>query len=145
MKSLSVLRRRRAAEATAGSEAGVKFAKLRVSGSSQPRPVVKRPIDKKDIRRDLESQVDAFLREGGQIKPIERGETGLDRNKPWSNPFQSGQSQEPPRERTPVPEVVAAIESRKHKESRKVKSKGPKKVWIYDDFGEPVRWVWKES
>lgn len=106
---------------------------------------MKRPIDKKDIRRDLESQVDAFLREGGQIKPIERGETGLDRNKPWSNPFQSGQSHEPPKERTPVPEVVAAIESRKHKENRKVKNKGPRKVWIYDDFGEPVRWVWKES
>ncbi len=145
MRSRGLLRRRQAVDATAGSEAGVKFAKLRVSGSSQPRPVVKRPIDKKDIRRDLESQVDAFLREGGQIKPIERGETGLDRNKPWSNPFQSGQSQEPPRERTPVPEVVAAIESRKHKEPRKVKNKGPKKVWIYDDFGEPVRWVWKES
>lgn len=145
MRSPGLIRRRQAVDATAGSEAGVKFAKLRVSGSSQPRPVVKRPIDKKDIRRDLESQVDAFLREGGQIKPIERGETGLDRNKPWSNPFQSGQSHEPPKERTPVPEVVAAIESRKHKENRKVKNKGPRKVWIYDDFGEPVRWVWKES
>lgn len=145
MRSSARVKRRHLIEVSTGSEAGVKFAKLRVSGSSQPRPVVKRPVDKKDIRKDLESQVDAFLREGGKIEPIERGETGLDRNKPWSNPFQSGQSHEPPKERTPVPEVLAAIDSRKQKESRKVKNRGPKKVWIYDDFGEPVRWVWKES
>jgi hypothetical protein len=107
--------------------------------------VVKRPVNKKDIRKDLETEVEAFLRQGGEIKPIERGETGLDRNKPWSNPFQSGQSQEGPKERTPVPEVLAAIDARKHKEIKKAKNRGPTKVWIYDDFGEPVRWVWKED
>jgi hypothetical protein len=107
--------------------------------------VVKRPVNKKDIRKDLESEVEAFLRQGGEIKPIERGETGLDRNKPWSNPFQSGQSQESPKERTPVPEVLAAIDARKQKEVKKARNRGPTKVWIYDDFGEPVRWVWKEG
>jgi len=137
--------RRRSTLETSSSESGATVAKLRHSGSSQPRPVVKKPVNKKDVRKDLESQVDAFLREGGAIEPIERGETGLDRNKPWSNLFQSGQNQEPPKERTPIPEVMAAIDSRKHKEVKKAKSRGPQKVWIYDDFGEPVRWVWKES
>jgi len=106
---------------------------------------VKQPPSKKDIRHDLESQVEAFLREGGEIEWVDRGRTGLERNKPWSNPFHASPSDEPKSSRTPVPEVLAAIDSRKQKKTSPApKSRRPRKEWIYDDFGEPVRWVWKE-
>ena len=107
---------------------------------------VKRPPTKKEIRQDLERQVEDFLREGGRIKPVEQGTSGLEGNRPWSHPFQAGPDGEPKQERTPVPEVVAAIEARKHQKHPPVRAKrrGPRKQWIYDDFGEPVRWVWKD-
>ncbi|WP_108125287.1 hypothetical protein [Saccharospirillum mangrovi] len=107
---------------------------------------MKKPPTKKDIRRDLESQVDAFLRDGGEIETVDRGRSGLDASTPWRNPFQSSSNGEPKTERTPVPEVVAAIDSRKQKKPPQTtrRHRRPRKEWIYDDFGEPVRWVWKE-
>lgn len=105
---------------------------------------MKRPPTKKDIRQDLESKIEAFLREGGEIEWVDRGRSGLEANQPWSNPFHATPSDEPKSSRTPVPEVVAAIDSRKHKKPAKPAKRRPRKEWIYDDFGEPVRWVWKE-
>lgn len=107
---------------------------------------MKRPPSKKDIRHDLEDQVEAFLREGGEIEWVDRGRSGLEANKPWSNPFHASPSDEPKSSRTPVPEVVAAIDSRKQKKPPQTtrNQRRPRKQWIYDDFGEPVRWVWKE-
>lgn len=106
---------------------------------------MKQTPTKKDIRQDLQQQVDAFLREGGEIEWVDRGRTGLERNKPWHNPFHAAPSDEPKSTRTPVPDVVAAIESRKQKKPVPApKARRPRKEWIYDDFGEPVRWVWKE-
>ncbi len=105
---------------------------------------MKRPPTKKDIRQDLERQVQDYLREGGEITSVAQGTTGLDNRRPWSHPFQAGSGSEPRQERTPVPEVVAAIEARKHKHRPEPKRRRPRKQWIYDDFGEPVRWVWKD-
>ncbi|MCH8530894.1 MAG: hypothetical protein LAT65_08575 [Saccharospirillum sp.] len=101
--------------------------------------------DKKVIRRNLKQQVDAFLSEGGEIKEVDQGVSGYETNKPWTMVFQPGPTGEPKQERTPVPEVLAAIDARKHKSPAKPKRRKPQKVWIYDDFGEPVRWVWKEE
>ncbi|MEJ2044936.1 MAG: hypothetical protein P8X74_22670 [Reinekea sp.] len=92
----------------------------------------------------MEKQVKAFLDRGGSINEVERGKSGLPYEKPWINPFQS-QEHEQAQTRTPVPEVVAAIEARK--KSRKhpaVKRNKPEKKLIFDDFGEPVRWVWND-
>lgn len=107
---------------------------------------MKKTPTKKDIRHDLESQVEAYLREGGEIEWVDRGRSGLEHNKSWTNPFQSAPSGEPKASRTPVPDVVAAIDSRKQKKSPQTtrNHRRPRKEWIYDDFGEPVRWVWKE-
>ena len=50
-------------------------------------------------------------------------------------------------ERPLVPEVVAALESRR-RPAKPIAKKPPqqvaKKVPIYDDFGEVVRWVWRD-
>lgn len=101
-----------------------------------------RATSKKDIRDDLDAEVQAFLQHGGNISEVERGKSGLDHAKPWINPFKSSDS-EKAQSRTPVPEVLAAIDQRKQAKSKKsVRSKRPEKRWIYDDFGEPVRWEW---
>lgn len=107
---------------------------------------MKPPRTKKDIQAELEKEVEAYLNCGGNIQQVERGESGLDHNKPWINPFQSGES-EKPATRTPVPDVVAAIDARKNAKKTKTtpKRRKPEKVWIYDDFGEPVRWVWADQ
>lgn len=52
-------------------------------------------------------------------------------------------------QRTLVPDVVASIEQRR--QAKKTPKPEPlktqrqaRKKWIYDDFGEPLRWVWAE-
>lgn len=106
---------------------------------------MKRVRTKKDIQADLEAQVANFLHDGGEIDVVDRGQSGLPHDKPWINPFKSAES-EKSQERTPVPEVLAAIDARK-KSKRKppTKRKKPEKVWILDDFGEPIRWVWSDE
>lgn len=100
---------------------------------------------KKDMQADLEQQVASYLSHGGAIDVVERGTSGLPHDKPWINPFKSGDS-EKSQSRTPVPEVVAAIESRRHSRKKpEPQRRRSEKVWIYDDFGEPVRWVWKDG
>lgn len=100
---------------------------------------------KKQLQEALSQQVSAYLQEGGEINRVERGKSGIHADQPWANPFQSSGRSEP-ESRTPVNEVIAAIEARKQakRKPHKPKRAKPKKEWIYDDFGEPVRWVWKE-
>jgi hypothetical protein len=100
---------------------------------------------KKDIHSELEKQIQAFVASGGNINQIERGQSGFSHEKPWINPFKSGETAKAP-SRTPVPDVVAAIEARKSSKKAKPKrNTKPKKKWILDDFGEPVRWVWSDD
>jgi len=100
---------------------------------------------KKDIQADLEAQIQAYLTHGGNIKEVERGKSGLSHEKPWINPFKTGESEKAP-SRTPIPDVVAAIDARKQAKKKPVhKRRKPEKVWILDDFGEPVRWVWSDN
>lgn len=100
---------------------------------------------KQDLQSELDEQVRAFIEEGGNINQVERGKSGFSADKPWINPFQKTDS-EKPATRTPVPEVVAAIDARKGpKKPKPAKRSKPEKKWILDDFGEPVRWVWADE
>jgi hypothetical protein len=100
---------------------------------------------KKDIQEELDAEVAAFLSHGGEIDVVERGKSGLPHDKPWINPFKSTENEQS-QTRTPVPDVVAAIDARKQSRKKPVpKRKKPEKVWILDDFGEPVRWVWSDG
>ncbi|TCS40181.1 hypothetical protein [Reinekea marinisedimentorum] len=100
---------------------------------------------KKDMQSELEAQVQAFVASGGNINQVERGKSGLDHEKPWINPFKSGETEKSP-PRTPVPDVIAAIDARKSPKKNKPKRRSkPTKKWILDDFGEPVRWVWSDE
>lgn len=104
--------------------------------------MIKPKTTKKDTRKELESLVDQFIKAKGEIQQVEMGESGLVDGK--YNTSHMGFS-EPKKERTPLNHVVAAIQQKK-KPSPPAPSpkKKPKKKVIYDDFGDPIRWVWEE-
>lgn len=106
---------------------------------------MKRAQTKKEIQMALEAQIKAYLSCGGDIKQVNRGESGLSHDKPWINPFKS-KSTEPIQTRTPLQDVVASIDARKSA-NKKTSTHRQRKVkkWIMDDFGEPLRWVWSDS
>lgn len=105
----------------------------------------KRPT-KAEARQQLESKIEEFIQQGGEIKSVESGASGLEDGNYNRNSFVFGYPKE---ERTPTTKEMAAIDARRraktvskpsHSFSRK-----PKKKIIYDDFGEPVREVWVEE
>jgi hypothetical protein len=101
---------------------------------------------KAQTRKEIESQVERFIRQQGEIKQVEMGASGLQDGK--YNTSHIGFI-EPKKDRTPLNHVVAAIQQRKSDKKAptppaKVKSKQPKKKIIYDDFGDPIRYVWED-
>ncbi len=111
---------------------------------------MEKPPTKAEIRARLEQETQRFLREGGEVERIPRGQSSRAAGDP---PLFSSRRlfTEPPTQRTLVPEVVATIEERrrnllkrtpKPKRSRLPK---PRRKVIYDDFGEPLRKVWIEE
>ena len=102
--------------------------------------MTKRPT-KKQLRQQLNQDIDDFLDQGGAVHEFQRGESGLINGK--LDDRRTGFEQ-PRQERTPLQAEMQAVESRKKpvkSSSSKTTSKPRKKV-IYDDFGEPVREVW---
>jgi len=100
---------------------------------------------KREIRQELDQQINEFLNHGGAVKEVPRGLSGRENgNAPLVSIFE-GQGTE---NRTPLPDVVAAIEARRkpqapiHKSLRKPR---PRKKVILDDFGQPLRWEWVEE
>jgi hypothetical protein len=105
---------------------------------------LKPPVTKADLRRELDRQIDAYLREGGQVQEIPRGISGREPSDgPLpAAPFCGGENKE---KRAYLTDVIAAIEARRKPPAAiKTKPRRPRKKFIYDDFGEPVRWVWEE-
>ena len=102
----------------------------------------KRPT-KREIRQQMDNEVDQYLNKGGEVREFQRGESGLVNGK--LNDRSSGFEQRK-QKRTPlIDELKAMIERKKPAGSAMpVKSSRPKKKIIYDDFGEPIREVWIE-
>ncbi|MFT7286032.1 MAG: hypothetical protein ACI87W_000135 [Halieaceae bacterium] len=107
------------------------------------------PPTKADIRRELERETTQFLQLGGEVNKVPTGTSA------WEPGTQPPPSRplfvEPKSERTPVPEVVAAIEQRREamKTHRKPVTKGRtsrrRRRLVYDDFGEPLRHIWTDE
>lgn len=95
------------------------------------------------IRQRLRQKMDEYLARGGQVRKVEPGASGADQADPRVR-RQHNFTQKLPEQRTPVNEVIAAIELRK--QAKKVRARTsrrqPRKRLIYDDFGEPLRWEW---
>ncbi len=113
--------------------------------------MVKKLPTKADLRAALEQETRRYLNKGGKVEQVPAGATGTDPDKP--NTFQSSRLfSEPRSSRTFLPEVVAAIESRRSqlKRNRRAAPKRsrlprPRRKTIYDDFGEPIRKVWVDD
>lgn len=100
---------------------------------------------KRELREELNQQMSEYLHHGGSVNEVPRGISGRENaNAPLVSIF-DGQGSE---DRTPLPDVVAAIEARRkphiplHKSTRKPR---PRKKMILDDFGQPLRWEWVEE
>lgn len=111
---------------------------------------MKKPLNKNDLRAELERETERFLKRGGEVERVPQGLSGQDDT---GRPLYPTRRLflEPPTQRTFLPEVVAAIEERrkamlkrtpKRKRSRLPQ---PRRKIIYDDFGEPLRRVWTDD
>ncbi len=105
--------------------------------------MIKPTKTRRQLHQELEEQVRQYLDSGGQVNEVPRGMSGrMDANGPLVALFE-GNSHE---DRTPLPDVVAAIEARKKPASpTKPKKSKPRKKVILDDFGQPLRWEWVEE
>ena len=97
------------------------------------------------FRSEIDRQVDEFLRRGGDITAVPPGHSQQDAVVPQHRSL----FDKPRENRTYLPEVIAAIESRKREQVRPAqRSKTvarPQKKFIYDDFGELIREVWVDD
>jgi hypothetical protein len=101
---------------------------------------------KAQVRAELDSLVDQYINDGGGISKHSLGESGRDVNQPLEK---SPAIEKNTQSRTPVTDVVKAIEERKKNknkpELKTTRVKRQKKKLIVDDFGEPLRWIWVEE
>jgi subtilisin family serine protease len=108
---------------------------------------MKRKPTKAQLREMLDQAVGQYESQGGSVEEVAPGVSGV-KEGPLKAPetiiFEGTKEQ-----RSYVNDVVAAIDSRKKKSkkpaTKQVKNKQPKKRLIYDDFGEPLRWVWDDE
>lgn len=112
---------------------------------------MKKAETKAELRARLERETRRYLDAGGRVEAVPSGVSGRDPDCTSHYPTQRLFS-EPKVSRTPIPEVIAAIEQRRQAMRRgsstsrrgKATRHGRARV-IYDDFGEPVRRVWDDS
>jgi hypothetical protein len=102
----------------------------------------KRPT-KREIRQQMQQEIEQYLDQGGQVHEYQRGESGLinGRLDDRSTGFEQGKQT-----RTSLTEVLNTVDQRKKSGNAPIitKPSRPKKKIIYDDFGEPIREVWVE-
>ncbi|MBL4796222.1 MAG: hypothetical protein JKY50_02280 [Oleispira sp.] len=105
--------------------------------------MTKRPT-KREIRQQMNNEVEQYLNKGGAVQEFERGESGLINGKidERSTGFNQGKQ-----ERTPLTDVLNAVDERKKSGNQisAVQNKRPRKKIIYDDFGEAIREVWVDG
>jgi hypothetical protein len=111
-----------------------------------PKRPLPKVLDKRQQKQQLQADVDAFLASGGTVTEVPKGQSGIavDEFNRFPVNITNGSQQ-----RTLVPDVVASIEQRKQikkipKTGSAKKHQTARKKWIYDDFGEPLRWVWAD-
>jgi hypothetical protein len=97
---------------------------------------------KKEIRQELDDEVNRFLSKGGAIEDVKVGASGKELGANINNAIPlNGEKQT----RTLLVNEINALDERKKAKLTQKKSEPhrPKKKVIYDDFGEPLREVWE--
>ena len=104
---------------------------------------MKRRTTKAEIRASMNDEVEDYLAHGGQINEVEQGISGRPQPERATPPAIFDQPKE---SRTDVSELLHQIDARKKKGRAPTltRNKRPKKKLLYDDFGEPLRWVWED-
>lgn len=102
---------------------------------------------KRELRSELDQQLADYLRSGGKVKEVPRGASGrIDPKGPLTPLFTPRSSEDALAGRTPLNDVVAALEARrKGGPAKPPNKKRPRKRVILDDFGQPLRWEWVED
>ena len=104
---------------------------------------MKHIVTKAEKRALLSAEVDQFFQNGGEVSEVQQGVSGRDNPEQAILPVLFG---EKAMQRTDARAALKAVDSRKSKSSaKKPSSKAAKKVPIYDDFGELLRWVWQDQ
>jgi len=109
--------------------------------------MIQKPPSKKDIRDALEKDLERFLNKGGDVTQVPKGVSGRDNDQGPLKP-DSWHMEKSDTERTQIPNVLKALDERKSVKtsaSQTKRNKRPRKKLIYDDFGEPLRWVWENQ
>jgi len=108
-----------------------------------------RPPTKAELRAQHAKQVEEYLARGGKINTYDMGESALVDGNYNTRHIVIEKTQ--PATRTPVPEVVAAIDARRRSGRRSATPKAQanrprqRRKVIYDDFGEPLRTIWVDE
>jgi len=105
---------------------------------------VKQPISKAQKRALLEQEMENYLAKGGAVEEVEQGISGRE------NPMQALLPvlfNEKTLKRTDARAELKKVDARKHPNKRPptIKAKPRKKIPVYDDFGEILRWVWSDE
>lgn len=98
---------------------------------------------KADKRNALNQEVERFLSQGGSINSVEQGVSG--RENPTSALLPNLFCDSKQKTRTDAREALLAMDSRKSKKAPPAPRRKHKKIPVYDDFGELLRWVWPDK
>ncbi len=109
---------------------------------------MKKIITKAQIRQEMDEQISAYLKQGGDVEQVPRGLSGRNPGDPPIKP--NSFFAQPKESRTYLTDVVATLESRREQKTPPKKSTANRqprmrKKIIYDDFGEALRWIWVEE
>ncbi len=103
-------------------------------------------ITKAQKRELLDQEMARFLAKGGEVLEVEQGISGRE------NPMQAMMPilfNEKALSRTDARPALCQLDSRKNLNSKKPNPVTPKirrkKIAVYDDFGEVLRWVWNDE
>ena len=101
---------------------------------------MKKKTTKREVRNQLNEEIEQFLQQGGAVREVARGESGLVDGRYHERSMSFDKRQE----RTPVDDQRK--EAKRSRPARKAPPrKVPKQKVIYDDFGEPLRVVWQDE
>lgn len=89
----------------------------------------------------LSQEMEQFLSKGGQVAEIAQGISGRENPMSALLPILFNDKT---LKRTDARQALNAIDARKHSKTPAIKVKPAKKVPVYDDFGEILRWVWEK-
>ncbi|RMA79992.1 hypothetical protein [Umboniibacter marinipuniceus] len=101
---------------------------------------------KKEVRQQMQNDVNRFLKAGGSVDVVPRGETGriVKNGVPAAVTELFTGPRAPKREY--LTDVIKKMESRKKPSAEKnspTRTPPPKQVPVYDDFGEIIRYEWR--